>query len=114
MALVTKIPQVNEEEVIISDDVPHLFSQMELNDLVRGLGLSNSSAELLASRLKENKSLSSTGRITFYRNRHEEYLRFFYEEKDLVYCMDIAQLLHKLEVPQYQPEDWRLFIDSSK
>ena len=39
---------------------------------------------------------------------------FFYEDNDLVYCTDIAQLLHKLQVPQYQPEDWRLFIDSSK
>ena len=39
---------------------------------------------------------------------------FFYEEKDLVYCTDIAQLRHKLEVPQYQPEDCTLFIDSPK
>ena len=31
-----------------------------------------------------------------------------------MYCTDIAQLLHKLGVPQYKPEDWRLFIDSSK
>ena len=39
---------------------------------------------------------------------------YFYEENDLVYCTDIARLLHKLGVPQYQPEDLRLFIDSSK
>ena len=31
-----------------------------------------------------------------------------------MYCTDISQLLHKLGVQQYQPEDWRLFIDSSK
>ena len=31
-----------------------------------------------------------------------------------MYCTDIAQLMHKLGVPQYQPEDWRPFIDSSK
>ena len=31
-----------------------------------------------------------------------------------MYCTDIAQLLHKLGVPQYQPEDWILFIGSSK
>ena len=103
----------NEEEVIFDEDAPHPFSQMELNDPVRDLGLSNSSAELLASRLKEKISLSNSARITFYRNRHEEYPRFFYEEKDLVYCTDIAQFLYKLGVPPYQPEDWRLFIDSS-
>ena len=31
-----------------------------------------------------------------------------------MYCTDIAQLLHKIGVPQYEPKDWRLFIDSSK
>ena len=67
----------NEEEVILDEDAPYPISQMELNDLVRDLGLSKSSAELLASRFKENNSLSNSARITFYRNRHEEYLRFF-------------------------------------
>ena len=43
----------NEEEVIIDDDAPHPFSQIELNDLIRDLDLPKSSAELLASRLKE-------------------------------------------------------------
>ena len=35
-------------------------------------------------------------------------------DNDLVYCTDIAQLLHKLGVTQYKTEEWRLFIDSSK
>ena len=67
----------NEEEVIHDEDAPHPFSQMELNDFVCDLGLSKSSAELVASRLKEKNSLSNSARINFYRNRHEEYLRFF-------------------------------------
>ncbi|XP_077778040.1 uncharacterized protein LOC144326075 [Podarcis muralis] len=103
----------HEEEVVLEDDAPHPFSQKELNDLVRDLSLSKDSAELLASRLKE-KNLSDSACISFFRNRHQEYLRFFSEEKDLVYCADIAQLLLKLGVPQYEPKDWRLFIDSSK
>lgn len=103
-----------EEEVVLEDDAPHPFSQKELNDLVRDLSLSKDSAELLASRLKEKNLLSDSARISFFRNRHQEYLRFFSEEKDLVYCADIAQLLLKLGVPQYEPKDWRLFIDSSK
>ena len=39
-----------DEEADFSDDTPHPFSQNELNDLVRDLDLSKSSAELLASR----------------------------------------------------------------
>ena len=31
-----------------------------------------------------------------------------------MYCADIAQLLLKFGVPQHEPKDWRLFIDSSK
>ena len=100
--------------MVLNDDAPHPFSQKELNDLVHDLSLSKSSAELLASRLKEKNLLSDSACITFYCNRHQEFLCFFFEGKDLVYCTDIAQLLHKLGVPQYEPKDWRLFIDSSK
>ena len=100
--------------MILDNDAPHIFPQMELNDLVCDFGLTKSSAGLL-DRLKENNSSSnSTRSITFYHSRHEEYLRVYYEEKDLVYCTDNAQLLHKLGGPQYQTEDLRLFINSSK
>ena len=85
-----------DEEADFSDDTPHPFSQNERNDLVRDLNLSKSSAELLASRLKEKSLLSHGTLITFYRNRHQEFLNFFFEEKDLVYCTDIVYLLQKL------------------
>ena len=81
---------------------------------MRDLGLSKLSAQLLASRLREKSLLSSSTRISFYRNGHQENLRFLCEEKDLVYCSDIAQLLLSLGVSQYEPKDWRLFIDSCK
>ena len=110
----SSVPEDEEEEVVLNDDAPHPFSQKELNDLVCNLSLSKSSAKLLASRLKEKNHLSDSACITFYHNRHQEFLHFFFEEKDLVYCTDIAQLLHNLGVPQYEPKDWRLFIDSSK
>ena len=68
------------------------------------------SAELLTSRLKEKNLLSDS-----FRNRHQEYVCFFFSTvKNLVYCADILQFLLKLGVPQYEPEGWRLFIDSSK
>ena len=104
----------DKEEVVREDDASHPFSQKELNDLVRDLNLSKDHAELLASRLKEKKPPSDSARISFFRKRHQEYLRFFSTVKDLVYCADITQLLLKLGVPQYELKDWRLFIDSSK
>ena len=100
----------DEEVVVLEDDAPHPFSQKVLNDLVHDLSLLKDSAELLASRLKEKNSAD----IRFFRNMHQEYLRFFSTVKDLVYCADIAQLQLKLGVPQYEPKDWRLFIESSK
>ena len=67
-----------DEEADFSDDTPHPFSQNELNDLVRDLNLSKPSSELLASRLKEKSLLSHGTRITFYRNRHQKFLHFFF------------------------------------
>ena len=90
------------------------FSQCELNDLVRDLSLSKTSSELLASRLKEKNLLGEDARITFFRRRHEDYMFYFCQEEDLVYCRDVAGLLAKLGAPQYDPRDWRLFIDSCK
>ena len=39
--------------------LPQLFSQRELNDLIRDLNLSLESSKLLASRLKEKKFISA-------------------------------------------------------
>lgn len=47
-----------------NDDQPNLFSQLELDDLVRDLGLSKNQSELLASRLQE-KNLLQKGEV-FY------------------------------------------------
>lgn len=91
--------------MVLNNDAPHPFSQRELNDLVCDLSLSKYSAELLASRLKEKNLLSDSACIIFYHNRHQEFLHFFFEVKDLMYFTDIAQLLHKFGVPQYEPKD---------
>lgn len=39
---------------------------------------------------------------------------YFCQEEDLMYCRDVAGLLVKLGAPQYDPRDWRLFIDRCK
>ena len=91
-----------------------VFSQLELNDLVRDLNLSKYSAELLVSRLKEKNLLEDGVRITFYGSWYKEFLSFFTKEEELVYCRDVSGLLNKLGIEEYKPEDWPLFIDSSK
>ena len=94
--------------------LPQLFSQNELNDLARDLNLSKESSELLASRLKEKNLLQPGTFITYYRNRHAEFLPYFTREKDIVFCNNVEGVLKKLGVTQYDPNDWRLFIDSCK
>ena len=94
--------------------LPQLFSQGELNYLTKDLNLSKESSELLASRLKEKNLLQLETLITFYRKRHIEFLPYFSQENDIVYCHNVAGLLRQLGVQQCDPQDWRLFIDSSK
>ena len=93
---------------------PQLFSQNELNHLARNLNLSKESPELLASRLKEKNLLQPGTFITYYRNRHAEFLPYFTQEKDTVFCNNVEGVLKKLGVTQYDPNDWRLFIDICK
>ena len=93
---------------------PKCFSQNELDDLVRDLNLSKQASELLASRLKEKNLLSSDTKISFYRERDKELRRYFSEENGITFCSDIKNLLIKMGLKQYEPNDWRLFIDSSK
>ena len=54
--------------------------------------------------------LNDEVRISFFRTRHQEFIRYFAHEKDLVYCNDIVELLIHLGIPEYISEDWRLFI----
>ena len=66
-----------------------LFSQGQLNDLVRDLGLSKKSSEILASRLGEHGLLDSGIKITFCRDRVNLLICFFTMEDDFVYCNNI-------------------------
>lgn len=90
------------------------FDQKELSDLIRDLNLSKESSELLASRLKEKNALKPGTKITIYRNREKDLLPFFTEDNNLVFCNDISNLLKKIGLSEYSPDEWRLFIDSSK
>ena len=102
-----------DSDVDFPPSLPQLFSQGELNDLTRDLNLSKESSELLTSRLKEKNLLQPGTLVTFYRKRHIEFLPYFTRENDIAYCTDVAGLLRQLVVHQYDPQDWRLVIDSS-
>ena len=95
-------------------DKPILFTQSALNDLVRDLYLPKESAELLASRLQENRMLKPGTSVSFYRNREAELRKYFCSDGQLVYCIDVEGLLLFMGLPAYDSRDWRLFIDSSK
>jgi hypothetical protein len=90
------------------------FDQNELSDLIRDLNLSKESSELLASRLKEKNVLHPGMKTTFYRRREKDFLPFFTEDNNLVFCNDIGNLLKKTGFSEYTPSEWHLFIDSSK
>lgn len=92
---------------------PQLFNQCELNDLVRDLGLAKVSAELLGSRLKSKSLLAPGASFSWYRNREKVFVPYFAQENDLVYCTDPSGLIETFGI-SYSPDEWRLFIDSSK
>lgn len=92
---------------------PHLINQSELNDLVRDLHLSKNQAELLASRLKGWNLLQHNTKISGFRDRQCDFERFFLQYENLVYCNDVESLLESFGLTHH-PDEWRLFIDSSK
>ena len=52
--------------------------------------------------------------MTYYRNRHAEFVPYFTQEKDIVFCYNVEGVLKKLGITHCDPKDWRLFIDSCK
>jgi hypothetical protein len=90
-----------------------LFSQSELNDLVRDLGLPKDSAEVLGSRLKLKNLLSPGTSFSWYRNREKEFIPYLSQNGGLVYCSDIFGCMENFNIV-YDVNEWRFFIYSSK
>lgn len=103
----------NDSEYEADISTPQQFSQEQLSDLIRDLSLSKQASELLASRLKEMNCHKPETNITAYRTREKRLLPYFNEDDEIVYCNDVPGLLLEMGLPEYQPEDWRLFIDKS-
>lgn len=95
------------------DDKHRKFSQSESDDLIRDLELPKEKSELLVSRLKERNFVDESVKITKQRKREEDYIGFFSEYKDFVACNDVDGLLKSMGI-DHKPEEWRLFLDSSK
>ena len=51
--------------------------------------------------------------MCFYRGRHEEFKDFFSQEDGVVFCNDVCSVMAVLG-HEYNPDQWRLFTDSSK
>ena len=106
----TKLPDIDEDQLksstssTNSDDdyeeqnIAHeawnagrvsLYSQSELNDLIRDLNLPKQSAEVLASRLQKQHLLKAGTSVSFYRNREENLRKSFQSDGQLVYCTDV-------------------------
>lgn len=93
---------------------PILFDQNALDDIVRDLGLAKDGSELLASRLKERYMLAPGTKVCSYRNREEIFIKYFSQCENLVYCNDVRGLINEYESEVYDPNNFRLFIDSCK
>jgi hypothetical protein len=93
-------------------DEPHLLTQEDLND-VRDLNLSKKQAELSSSRLKGWNFLRQDTKVCLYRRHHQEYKDFFSNENSVLFCNDVCSVVEVLG-REYNPDQWRLFIDSSK
>ena len=96
------------ESESFSDDTnrlsaPELFSQTELNDLVRDLGLSKKAEEIVASRLQVKHLLGDSAKVSYFQKRDQSFATFFSEQKQFVYCHDIPGLLRQLGVASYIP-----------
>jgi hypothetical protein len=92
---------------------PHLLSQSDLDDLVRDLSLPKEKSELLASRLQEWNLLQKGTTTSHFRDRHAKLASYYKLENEVCFCSDVSGLMLELDC-DYEPEQWRLFIDSGK
>lgn len=77
------------------------------------MALAKDSAELLGSRLKEKNLLAPGTSFSWFRNREKDFTPYFSEDGDLIYCNNVPGVMEQFKI-NYNVNEWRLFIDSSK
>ena len=84
-------------------------NQKDLNNLIRGLDLAMSNAELLTYRLKQRNLLDESVQVTGQRKRHETFSCLFSQQDGLCFCNSVASLFIGITCDL---NEWRLFTDS--
>lgn len=93
---------------------PRLITQDRLNFIVAELELSKRRAEKLAKFLRQDHVLHPTTKVIGFRNRQKVYQNYFLmnDEKTYAYCNRVPELMREMGI-EHNPDEWRLFIDSS-
>ena len=125
----TKFPDIDENQLRSStsssnsddddekEDIAHeawnadrvsLYSQSELNDLIRDLNLPKQYTDVLGSRLQEKDVFKAGTSASFYRNWEKKLRKYFHCDGQLVYCTDVEGLL-AMGLSAYHSNDWRLY-----
>jgi len=75
--------------------------------------LNSNISHTFRSRLRGWNLLCQDTKVCFYRGHHEELKYFFSQEYGVVFCNDVCYVMEVLG-NEFNPDQWRLFIDSSK
>ena len=104
----------NADFEIHEDSVRRRFDKHDLNDLACNLGLSKKVSEILALRLNKQNLLEQGVKISYFRTRESTFLQYFRSDSGFVFCHNIPGLLKELGLSIHNPNEWRMFFDSSK
>ena len=69
---------------------------------------------ILASRLNKKNVLEQEVKVSYFRTRESTFLQYFQGNSSFVFCHNIPGLLKELGLSIYNPNEWWMFIDSSK
>lgn len=91
-------------------------SQDRFDIIARRLKLSQRQSIQLAKELKSINILAPDCLVYASRGRHRHFTNYFrsIENNSIAFCTDIPGLVTSMHHNEYKPEEWRLFIDSSK
>ena len=96
----------------VEDRRPYFPNHKDINNLIRDLSLTKSNAEVLKSRLKQWNLLDESVQVTDQRKRNQTFSNFFSRQDGLCFCSNVAGLFEAIGIT-CNPNEWRLFIDSS-